>query len=86
MNDLLLQSAFRAQQAGNLAEAGRLCQEVLRTAPRHPMALNLFAYVHMQTGNLPEAERLFAEAIAIQPAPDMFYNRGCTLQALRRES
>jgi len=84
MNDLLLQSAFRAQQAGNLAEAGRLCQEVLRTAPRHPMALNLFAYVHMQTGNLPEAERLFAEAIAIQPAPDMFYNRGCTLQALRR--
>ena len=84
MKDLLLQSAFRAQQAGNLAEAGRLCQEVLRTAPRNAMALNLFAYVHMQTGRLPEAERLFADAIAIQPAPDMFYNRGCTLQALRR--
>ena len=84
MNDLLLQSAFRAQQAGNLAEAARLCQEVLRTAPRNSMALNLFAYVHMQTGKLAEAERLFGDAIAIQPAPDMLYNRGCTLQALRR--
>ena len=84
MNDALLQSAFRAQQAGNLAEAARLCQDVLRTAPRNATALNLFAYLHMQTGRLAEAERLFADAIAIHASPDMFYNRGCTLQSLRR--
>ena len=84
MNDAILQSAFRAQQAGNLGEAARLCQEVLRTTPRNSMALNLFAYLHMQSGKLAEAERLFSQAIAIQPASDMYYNRGCALQTLRR--
>jgi hypothetical protein len=39
MNELLLQSAVRAHQAGNFAEAARLYGEILRANPRHFQAL-----------------------------------------------
>jgi protein O-GlcNAc transferase len=85
MNDILLRNALRAHQTGNYAEAARLCQDILRAAPRNLMALHLLGYVQLQTGNFVEAERLLGEAFKIDPAPETIYNRGCALQNLRRD-
>ena len=84
MNDLLLRSAMRAHQAGDFAEAARLCRDVLRAAPQNFSALNLLSYLHSQSSQFAEAERLLGEAIKINPLPEVIYNRGCMLQNLGR--
>ena len=84
MNDSLLQSAMRAHQAGNLGEAAKLCEDILRATPKHFAALNLLGAVHSRAGRFDEAERLIGEAITINPLPELIYNRGCMLQNLGR--
>ena len=85
MNDVLLGSAVRQHQAGNLAEAARLYSAVLREAPRNFQALYLLGFVQFQQGRFDDAQRLIGEAVKINPhSPDAFYNRGCALQHLQR--
>ena len=85
MNEVLFQSARRAHSQGNLAEAARLCREILKTSPKHFQTLYLLGIVSSQLGQLKEAEHLIGEAIKVNPrAPDAFYNRGCMLQRLNR--
>ena len=48
MNEALFQSARRAHQGGNLAEAARLCHEILRSQPKNFNALYLLAIVYSQ--------------------------------------
>ncbi len=86
MNDLLLQSALKAHQAGNRAEAARLCRELLRTDPKNFNALYLLGFVEFQNGQFEEAERLLGEAIRVNPRSlEALYNRGCVLQNLHRQ-
>ena len=85
MNDLLLQNAMRAHQAGNLAEAARLYGEVLRANPRHFQALFAMGAVYYQAGRFEEAQRLVGDALRINPrVPEAFFTRGCALQRLNR--
>jgi predicted O-linked N-acetylglucosamine transferase (SPINDLY family) len=85
MNDFLLQNAWRLHQAGDLAEAARLYQDILRTNPRHLGALQLLGFLHFQREEFEEAEKIMARALKIEPkAVDALYNRGCALQALER--
>jgi predicted O-linked N-acetylglucosamine transferase (SPINDLY family) len=85
MNELLMQNAWRAFQAGNLAEAARLCQETLRDNPKDFNALYLLGYANWQFGRLSEAERLIGEALRVNPrSPDALYNRGCILMNMAR--
>ena len=85
MSDQILQNAWRLHQAGNLHEAARLYQEVLRTNPRNFNALQLLGYVHFQRGEFADSERIMEKAIRINPhSVDALYNRGCALQALER--
>ena len=85
MNDQILQNAWRLHQAGNLNEAARLYQEVLRTNPKNFHALQLLGYIHFQRGEFADSERIMEKAIRINPTSvDALYNRGCALQALER--
>ena len=85
MNDSLLQSAARAHQANNFAEAARLYGEVLRLNPRHFQALFALGAVYYQTGRFEDAQRLVEAAIRINPQiPEAFFTRGCALQRLNR--
>ncbi len=85
MSDQILQNAWRLHQAGNLNEAARLYQEVLRANPRNFNALQLLGFVHFQRGEFADAERIMEKAIRINPTSvDALYNRGCALQALER--
>ena len=85
MNDALLQSAVRAHQSGNLAEAARLYGEVLRANPRHFPAMYGFGFLHYQIGRFEEANRIIGDALRINPrSPEAFFTRGCALQHLNR--
>jgi len=85
MNDALLQSAWRAHQTGNLAEAARLYGEILRANPRHFDALYSLAFVYFQTAHYEEAERMMEGALKLNPrSADAYFTRGCALQRLNR--
>jgi tetratricopeptide (TPR) repeat protein len=85
MNELLLQSAVRAHQAGNFAEAARLYGEILRANPRHFQALYALGFLYYQTGRFEEANRIIGDALRVNPrSPDAFFTRGCALQRLNR--
>ena len=86
MSEQILQNAWRLHQAGNLNEAARLYQDVLRANPRNFNALQLLGFVHFQRGEFADAERIMEKAIRINPSSvDALYNRGCALQALDRQ-
>jgi predicted O-linked N-acetylglucosamine transferase (SPINDLY family) len=85
VNEILMQSAVRAHQAGNFAEAARLYGEILRGDPRHFGALYALGFLYYQAGQFEEAQRIIGEAIRINPrSPDAFFRRGCALQRLNR--
>ena len=85
MNETLLQSAWRAHQRGDLAEAARLYSEILRANPRHFDALYSLGFVYFQSARYDEAERLIDQATQLNPrSADAFFTRGCALQRLNR--
>jgi predicted O-linked N-acetylglucosamine transferase (SPINDLY family) len=85
MNDALLQKAVRAHQAGNLAEAAHLYDQVLRANPRHFPAMYATGFLHYQIGRFEEASRIIGDALRINPrSPEAFFTRGCALQHLNR--
>jgi protein O-GlcNAc transferase len=85
MSDDLAQSAVRAHQAGNLAEAARLYDEILRANPRHFPAMYAMGFLHYQIGRFEDANRIIGEALRINPrSPEAFFTRGCALQQLNR--
>ena len=85
MNDTLLQSAVRFQEAGRLADAARALSEIIRANPAHFEALYRLGVIHLQTGRVGDAEHLFAAAIRVQPqVPEVHYIQGCALQTLQR--
>jgi len=85
MNDHILQNAWRLHQAGQLAEAARLYNQVLSANPRHLRALQMLGFLHFQRGELRDADRMMERALKLDPTSvDSLYNRGCVLQALGR--
>lgn len=55
--------AVRCQQAGRLAEAQSLCEQVLQRNPQHPHALHLLGVLARQTGHHDLALDLFGRAL-----------------------
>ena len=85
MNDTLLQSAVRFQEAGRVSDAARVLSEIIRANPGHFEALYRLGVIHLQTGRSSDAERLFTAAIKLQPqVPETHYVYGCALQSLHR--
>jgi tetratricopeptide (TPR) repeat protein len=85
MSENLLDTALRLHQAGNLAEARRLYSDILRADPRHLEALYRLALLQFQSGRFPDSERLCSVATRFySDIPELFYGRGCALQAMRR--
>ena len=85
MNEAVLQSAWRLQQAGRHADAAKLYAEVLRSDPRQFDALYQLANIYLAGGHFADAERLYAAAARVNAeSAELFYNRGCALQNLGR--
>jgi len=72
-------------QQGNLADAERLCRDILRQQPNHFEALQLLGAIAVQTRHLEQAAGLFRQAIDANAASDTAHNNlGHTLLELKR--
>jgi Flp pilus assembly protein TadD len=81
----MMNQAVRLHQAGRLAEAEAIYQQVLKIDPRDADALNLLGTVATQTGRNDAAIQLMSQAVAIRPQADFYVNLGQTLAAVGRE-
>src|SRR3954454_12788769 len=70
----------RHHQAGRLAEARTLYEEVLRLEERNPNALNLLGMVHHAEGRQEHAAELVSRAIDLAPAVAGFHNNLGTIR------
>ena len=85
MNETLMRTAGRMQEAGNLVEAARLYGVVLESDPRNFQALYRLGLLHFGSGRFDTAERLFGEAARADPkSADAHFARGCALYRLNR--
>jgi Flp pilus assembly protein TadD len=74
MSESNIQAAIAAMQDGNLAEAERLCGEVLQRTPDNPDVLLLLALARQQMGRDDEAVAIFAELARMNPASSLHWN------------
>ena len=63
--DQLLKQAFQANQRGDLKEAERCCQAILKVKRTHFDALHLLGIVAGRSGRFDEAARLIGEAVKV---------------------
>jgi protein O-GlcNAc transferase len=78
-------SALSALQVGNLGDAVRWSEAVLRVEPKHFGALNVMGLVLSQLGRFAEAETYYRRALQRQPPSDgTLYNYGIVLKLLNR--
>ena len=81
----LLEQALLHHRKGELREASRLYERVLKKAPQHFDALHLLGLVNAQQGRMGEAFRLMSAALKINAnAPDAWSNFANVLRALRQ--
>jgi tetratricopeptide (TPR) repeat protein len=81
----ILNRAAARQRDGQLAEAERLCRDILRSHPDHIDASHLLAIVCHQQGRIAEAVDVLGLALRNNPlAVDALCNRGLMLQQLGR--
>jgi len=74
-----------ALQAGNLKQAERRLQAVVRVQPKHVPALNLLAVVLTRLGRNAEALSTYDRALAFSPdSAESWYGRGMILLAMGR--
>jgi protein O-GlcNAc transferase len=73
----LLNEAISHHRMGNLAQAAKLYQRVLRSSPSDSNALKFLGIIELQTGNLTAAERLLADSVKSNPgSADCHYYLG----------
>lgn len=84
---LLYSQAVGFHQKGDLDQAERLYQQVLRSAPSNAAVRNMLGVVHAQRGKNDQALQLIASALEISPhAPDVLVNYGNVLKSVGRLS
>jgi tetratricopeptide (TPR) repeat protein len=69
-----LDAAVHFHQTGNLAKAKELYQQILKSAPNHPIALHLLGVIAFQAGRNDIAENLIARAIKLKSNFDEAHN------------
>ena len=83
--DSAMGHAVTLYQAGRLAEAGTLCQQVLLWQPQHLAALNLLGVIAARSNLLEQAVEFFATAIRVdRNSPETHNNLGNARLALRQ--
>ena len=80
----LLQSAIRAQTAGQFIKAQALAKQILVAEPRHSDALNLIGVSLYVQGNAADAEAWLHKAVAAKRDPSYLLNLALVCNALGR--
>ena len=77
------QQALALHQAGQLAQAQSMYQQILAAQPNHFAALHMLGVIASQTNNFQRAVDLIGQAIQIQPGnPTFYFNRANALKEL----
>lgn len=80
-----LDLAIQHINAGRMAEAGDVCQQILASFPQHWPAMHLLAIAKYRTGDAPGGIELLRRAVTIEPnAADCYNNLGEMLRSLGR--
>ena len=74
--------ADQQRRAGQLAEAERLCREVLKSEPHHPEAHHQLAVIAHQAGNMAAALDMMQLAIAANDRVPLYHANYCELLRL----
>src|SRR5262245_9775596 len=81
----LFASAVKSMQAGDLAEAERLCRAILATEPNDVPSIHLLGFLAYRSGRLDTAIDLIGQAIRLDESnPDCHFNIALALLAARR--
>src|SRR5436190_22458935 len=81
----LLHRAAAAGNAGNLAEAERLCRTLLAAQPNHAEALQLLGTLQYLGGKQAEALATINRVVALRPkSAEAHFSRGTILQSMGR--
>jgi Flp pilus assembly protein TadD/SAM-dependent methyltransferase len=81
----LFASAVQRMQAGELAEAERLCRTILSTEPNDAASIHLLGFIAYKAGRFDTAIELIEQAIALDGNnPDCHFNIGLALLAAGR--
>src|SRR5207302_776661 len=82
---LAFQQAAALHQAGRLAEAEHIYDQILKFQPKHFESRFLLGVIHSQRGNYPDAIRQFDVALRLNPNNASVHNsRGVALGKLKR--
>src|SRR5262249_22932697 len=63
-----IQAACEHHAGGRIADAERLCRDILKTEPDHPEALHLLGAIEFERGNVEEAIELIGHAVVVDPS------------------
>src|SRR6476646_10096783 len=83
--DQAIAQAADHYRAGRLADAERICRQVLAADPYHVTALNILGGIAMAVGQLEPAVQIMRRAIAIDPqGAELHNNLGEAYRQMRR--
>ncbi|MEA2711756.1 MAG: hypothetical protein QOF78_4357 [Phycisphaerales bacterium] len=83
--DALLREAVAHHQAGRLAQAQPLYEQILRHDPQNPNALNLLGMVHHQQDRQDEAAAMIERAVKLAPSVAGFHNNLGNVRLAQRQ-
>lgn len=80
----MLGRAMSLHQSGQMQQAQRLYEQVLRSQPGHADALHLLGVLSAQTHDYVRSIELIGKAIELKPDPTFYSNRGIAFKELNR--
>ncbi|HEX3058431.1 MAG TPA: tetratricopeptide repeat protein, partial [Usitatibacter sp.] len=85
MDSTTFATAARLYEAGDLAAARKLCEQLLQSDPNHFYALHLAAAIALREGRPEDTLHFASRALRIEPGhPEVLSNRGAALRAMCR--
>jgi len=82
-----ISTALSLHQSGQIGEAKRIYEELLRENPENSQALHFLGLAHHQEGDQNQAAKLLERAVVLRPdVPEFHNNLGSVFQALAKHS
>lgn len=78
----MLVESYDLLEAGKLAEAEKIYQQILKQDPGNPLALNNLGAIKVKEHNLPEALAFLSQALDRAPGYKIKMNRVCDLEGV----
>ena len=78
----MLVESYDLLEAGKLAEAQKICEQILKQDPGNPLALNNLGAIKGKENQFPEALALLSQALPRAQTYKLKVNRVCDMQGL----